>query len=197
MGLGKLFCKGLLKLHGWNYKDVVVPKEAERCMFVFAPHTSNWDWYFGTLHMIAWGLPIKVVIKESWLRFPLGLILKPLGAVGVNRGLKNYSSKKEQFQRLASVFKQHEKIAFIITPEGSRSPRKRWKTGFYQIAKKANVPIVTLTSNFPAKKAWFGPVYYPDQELEEVMTSMMDFFSKSTAVHPDNFALDERYYNHG
>ena len=28
-----------------------------------------------------------------------------------------------------------------VTPEGTRSRQEKWKTGFYYLAKKSNVPI--------------------------------------------------------
>ncbi len=193
MQVKQTIAKLILRLTGWDYKQVSVPPESKRCMLVYAPHTSNWDWFYGTLHMIAWGLPLKVVIKNAWLKFPFGLVLKPLGAIGITRDIDKKKSKKNQVYRLASVFKDHEEIAFVITPEGTRSPRDEWKTGFYHIAKLANVPIVLISADAPGKKVWFGPTQYPSDDLETVMRNMMDFYKTAVAFYPENFKLDKRY----
>lgn len=182
----------LFKLHGWKFPEGPIPKETDRCMFVFAPHTSNWDWYYGTLFIWANGLKMKVVIKKFWTKFPLSLVIKPLGGVGVDR--KKTDSKAKQIDQLADIFNRYEKACFVITPEGTRGPRKRWKTGFYYIAKKANVPIVTLSADFLKREVKFGPIYDPNkQSLEEIMRSMMQFYKDCGPVYPENFMLDERY----
>ncbi len=193
MSIKQSIAKAILTLTGWKYKEAVVPPEAQRCMLVYAPHTSNWDWFWGTVHMMAWGVPMKVVIKKAWTKFPFGLVLKPLGAVGISRSTDKKPDKKNQVFRLASVYKDYEKIAFVITPEGSRSLRKQWKTGFYHIAKLAKVPIVLISADVRAKKVKFGPLLSPEDDLETVMKQMMDFYKDAVAFYPENFALDERY----
>ena len=37
------------------------------------------------------------------------------------------------------LFKNNEKLYFVITPEGTRSWTKKWKTGFYYISMKSKV----------------------------------------------------------
>jgi len=184
--------KILVKISGWKRLNDV-PAEAKRCVFVFAPHTSNWDWYYGTINMFAWGLPIKVAIKNFWTKFPLGLLIKPLGGVGIDRSKKANHNKEDQVNQLAALFDQYDEIAFTITPEGTRSLRTKWKTGFFYIAHKANVPIVMISANCENKTVKFGPVLDPQSGLDQVMKDMMNFFSDAVAFYPENFSIDERY----
>ena len=185
----------LCRLHGWKLIGKPIPPEAKRCMFVFAPHTSNWDFYHGVLNMYAWAIPVKIAIKNFWTQFPFGLIIKPLGGVGVDRSPKAKDRRGTQIKNMAAVFKKNKEIAFVITPEGSRSRRSRWKTGFYYIAKEAGVPIVTMTADYSTREITFGPVFHPDrQDLDTVMRQMMDFYAHhGRAKYPECFALDERY----
>ena len=170
-----------------------VPQEIYRCIFVFAPHTSNWDWYLGTLFMYSKGLPMKVAIKKFWLKFPFGILIKPLGGVAIDRATQIKGKSLTQVQNLAGLFKRYEKISFVITPEGSRSKRKRWKTGFYHIAREAQVPIVILKCDFQKRCVSFGPVLDSNEGIDQVMRSMMEFYSDAVAVFPEKFSLDERY----
>lgn len=190
MGLLRTISKALSKLHGWKLVGVPVPPEAQRCVFVFAPHTSNWDWYFGTLTMYTWGLPMKVAIKEVWLKFPFSLIIKPLGGVAIDR---SQTKGLSQVEKLATLFNTNEKISFVITPEGTRKKRDRWKTGFFHIAEKAEVPIVMLKANFPNRTVEFGPVLHTSNGLDHVMTQMMDFYRDCGPINPEGFALDQRW----
>lgn len=182
----------LFRWHGWKLVGRPIPPETHRCVFVFAPHTSNWDFYFGTLCMMSWGIPIKVAIKKFWTRFPFSLVIKPMGGVGVDRSAKRHD-KDSQVRNMAAVFQHYEKIAFVITPEGSRDRREQWKTGFYHIAQTAQVPIVTLSGNFAHRTVEFGPVFLPGTDLDIVMTEIMRFYKGAVALYPEKFALDERW----
>jgi len=188
----KRFAKFLFEtVHGWSFVGDPPPQEVHRCVFVFAPHTSNWDFYFGVLCMMSMGVPIRAAIKNFWTKFPFSLIIKPLGGVGIDRS--SGGKKRDQVSMLAEVFDKNEHIAFVITPEGTRKKRTRWKMGFYHVAKKANVPMVSFAADFSKRQCWFGPVHTPDEKLEDVMTSMTSFFGGAVAYHPELFSLDERY----
>ncbi len=193
MKLSQYISRTIFRLHGWRLVGKEIPKEVSKCVFVFAPHTSNWDFYHGLLCMKGWGVPIKVAIKSSWTRFPLGLMIRPLGGIGVDRSANKFSNVKSQVNMMASVFQKYERIALVVTPEGSRSKRTQWKTGFYHIAKSAGVPIVIFKGDFSKKEIEFGPVFSGEESLDEVMRSMMEFFKDVVGRHPENFALDVRY----
>ena len=182
----------ITRINGWTLVGEA-PPELDRCVFVFAPHTSNWDFFHGVSCMLSMGAPVKVVIKKFWMRFPFGLLVRPLGGVGIERSRNPDGTKRNQVEMLATLFRQYDKIALIITPEGSRSARKQWKTGFYYIARSAGVPIVTLTGDYSNRTVKFGPVFSGDESLDTVMRSMMKFFRNGVAVNPENFVLDERY----
>ncbi len=193
MKLKQRIAKFLFKWHGWKIVGKPIPPEVFRCVFVFSPHTSNWDFYFGVMCMISLGVPIKVAIKKFWTKFPFSLLIKPLGGVGINRIRKKDGTGNQQVDMLADLYKRYDQIALIITPEGSRSLHKQWKTGFYHIAQKAEVPIVTLGGNYENRTVYFGPVFSGEESLEKVMQDMMAFFKNSVAKYPEEFSVDERY----
>lgn len=141
--------------------------------------------------MISWGIPIKVAIKNDWMKFPFGWFIRSFGGVGIDRSKK--LNKTEQIENLTKVFDQYQDIAFIITPEGSRSLREEWKLGFYYIAKEANVPIVTLSGSYKSKTIEFGPILDASEPLEVVMKKMMNFYKDGEAKFPENFSIDKRY----
>ena len=193
MKLKQRLAKLLFRWHGWAIIGEPPPPEVFRCVFVFAPHTSNWDFYFGVLCMIGLGVPIKVAIKNFWTIFPFSLVINPMGGVGIKRKKKQDGTGNNQVDLLAELFSRYDEIALIISPEGSRELRKKWKTGFFYMAQKANVPIVTLAGNYKNRTVYFGPVFNPGKTLEEVMSEMMEFFKSGSAKFPQKFSLDERF----
>lgn len=167
------------------------PKEMLRCVLLYVPHTSNWDYVYGVSCMKGLNVPIKVAIKKIWTRFPFSLVINTLGGVAIDRSKKSGISHVEQ---LANIFNKYDDIALIITPEGSRSLRTEWKTGFYFIAKAAKVPIITIKGNYEERNIEFGPVIYPDQKtLEETMRELSSYFKDSKAKFPKDFSVDTRY----
>jgi 1-acyl-sn-glycerol-3-phosphate acyltransferase len=94
---------------------------------------------------------------------------------------------------MAELFEQHQRIAVMVTPEGTRSLRKQWKTGFYYAALKADVPICLGYLDYANKIAGVGPVIYPSGNLETDMRQIMDFYRPIQGKHPELFSLDERY----
>ena len=143
--------------------------------------------------LMSQGVPIKVAIKNFWTKFPFSLVVGPLGGVGIKRIKKKDGSGNNQVAMMAEIYSRYEEIALIIAPEGSRSLRKKWKSGFYYVAQQAKVPIVSLAGDYSNKTVWFGPVFHGHEPLEEVMKELMVFFKDCVPKYPEGFSLDERY----
>lgn len=190
--VGSKLCAWIMRQAGWTITPP--PAAVQRCVLLAAPHTSNWDYVFALLTMRALNVPMKVAIKNFWTRFPVGLLVKPLGGIGIERNQQHLGAGSSgQVHMLAEVFRRHEHIALIITPEGTRSPRNKWKTGFYHVAQEAQVPIVLAYADYRQKSCGFGPVLDYALPKEEVMRLIMKFYAHKVARYPQNFSLDSRY----
>lgn len=190
----KLIAKFLLWLSGWKVNPDV-PPECQRCVMIAAPHTSNWDFYYVRLAFWVLEVPMKVAIKNDWTKFPFGLVIKPMGGVGVDRSPKKEGqSRKSQVQAMAEVFDQYDKISLVIAAEGTRRKVKEWKMGYYWIAKEAGVPILCGYLDYKKKIAGMGPlVLYPKGDRTNELKPVMDFYKNISGKHPDQFQVDERY----
>ena len=123
-----------LRRLGWKY-DLQPPPEPRVVVIVY-PHTSNWDFLWGILTRWGSGWPIRWVGKHSLFFWPVGGLLKNWGGVPVNR-----SATEGFVENLAATIRQSDSMILSITPEGTRSYRDHWKSGFYRIAMAADVPI--------------------------------------------------------
>jgi 1-acyl-sn-glycerol-3-phosphate acyltransferase len=187
----KLICYLIFKLLGFRFVTCV-PSDLHSFVMIGAPHTSNWDFIPAMSVLRQSKLSGKFVIKNSWMRFPLNLILKPMGAIGLDRKALANQKTLSTTDRIADLFKQFPKLVLMISPEGTRSPNKEWKTGFYYIAKKAGVPIVLGYADFNKKEAGFGKIIYPT-DFEADMKEIMQFYKNIAGKKPANFKLDHRY----
>lgn len=182
----------IYKLHGWKVEGYV-PPEVNKCVLVSGPHTSNWDTYFAVAAMHSLNIPMKVAIKKFWVQFPQSLIIKPIGGIGVDTNNKKFSRGLGQIQMMAELFEKREKIALMISPEGNRSLTKKWKLGFYMIAKMANVPIVLAYVDYKTKTSGFGPVFTDLSDKNKIMEAIVEFYESKTPCYPENFAGDSRF----
>lgn len=170
----------ILWLMGWRVNGEK-PK-LKKFVFLAAPHTSNWDFPIGRLSNSKLDINLKVLMKKSWFFFPMGIIMRSLGAVPIDR-----SKSGTILDFVIDLFKKNEEFVFAITPEGTRSYVEYWRTGFYYIALKANVPIVCGYLDFAKKETGIGPVIYPTGNAEEDFEKIMSFYRTITAKHPDQF----------
>lgn len=179
------FSKWLLKVCGWKM-DYNVPPGVERSILVSAPHTSNWDFVWGRLTMWSYGVDVKLVIKKEAFFFPVGLLLKKVGGIPVNRkgGPKNVT------ENIAKLFKENEKLCVMFTPEGTRSYSPNWKRGFYYIAEKANVPIYLGYLDYEKKTGGirFEP-FYPTGDVDKDIEEIKNYYRQFKGRYPEKGVL--------
>lgn len=189
----KQISRFLLWLSGWKV-DPQIPVETQRCVMIAAPHTSNWDFYYLRLAFWILQIPMKVAIKNDWTRFPFGLVVKPLGGIGIDRSPKETSERLSQADAMAAAFIGRDKIAMVIAAEGTRRKRVKWKMGYYWIAHKAQVPITCGYLDYENKIAGVGPVVLnPTGAPGEELKPIMEFYRNIKGRHPNQFVVDERY----
>ena len=172
--------KFILSLFGWKVKGEK-PKE-KSFVFLAAPHTSNWDFPLGRLTSSQLNIPLKVLMKKSWFIFPIKKILSWLGAMPIDR-----SKGGTVIDTIVRIFSEKDDFVFAITPEGTRSFVKSWKTGFYTIATKANVPIVCGYLDYKNKVTGVGPTIYTTGNAQEDFEKIMTFYRTIDACFPERF----------
>ena len=124
----------LLERLGWRF-DLPAPPEP-RVLLVVYPHTSNWDFLWGILSRWGSGWPIRWLGKHTLFVGPVGWLFRRWGGIAVNR------AAAEGFAEvLVEGIRSAPSMILAITPEGTRSYRDHWKSGFYRIARAADIPI--------------------------------------------------------
>jgi len=164
---------------GWKTKGEV-PSHIKKYIILAAPHTSNWDFFYGRLFFLMKGIPLKFFIKREWYVFPLNYLFKALGGIPVNR------SKKENLtDEIADVFNLYNELALLIPAEGTRSYNPNWKKGFYYISRKANVPIILGYIDYENKIGGIGPVFHTTADVEKDITSIKAFYRGIKGKFPE------------
>jgi 1-acyl-sn-glycerol-3-phosphate acyltransferase len=185
--------KIIFKIAGWNVTGSL-PVGVKKCVMIAAPHTSNWDIVFTRAAFAIMRIPVRFTIKREWIRTPLGMMLLFLGALPIDRRPKNVQSKpKSMVEAMSDLFEKREQLTILITPEGTRSLSKEWRTGFYHVAKSAGVPIALGFLDYKNKLAGIGSIVYPSEDMVNDMKQIMDFYRNITPKFPEKFSLDINY----
>lgn len=182
-----------LWLIGWKV-DKKLPENVQRCVMIASPHTSNWDFPIARAAFSILKIPLRFTIKDSWFKFPWNLIFGPLGGIAINRRPKKEGEERPSMvDAMADLFKDGKDLAVMVTPEGTRSYRDEWKSGFYHVATLANVPIGLGYLDYKNKIAGVGKMVYPSGDMAADMKIIMDFYKDITPRHKAKFSIDKRF----
>ena len=153
-----------------------------------ASHTSNWDFlvFLGAVHAL--GRQVHFIGKHSLFKWPLGGFMRALGGVPVDR-----KASQDLVGQIVAEFDRRDDFILVIAPEGTRSRTTQWKTGFYQIALRAGVPIVCAGPDFPTRRGVFGPVIRPTGNYADDLKPAFAFFRTLTPRHPERAAFPDGF----
>ncbi len=158
-----------------------VPGDIKKLVMIASPHTSNWDLIYARATFYIMGLPVRYTVKKELFFFPLGVILKAIGGIPINRKIAG-----KMVDKMAALFDERKELVILITPEGTRSYAPEWKKGFYYIALTAKVPIALGYLDYKKKHAGVGPLISPSGNYEKDLETIQSFYRKVTAKYPEN-----------
>jgi len=170
------FSRGVLRLCGWRLLGEL--PDVPKLILIGAPHSSYWDGLWGLLMKIGIGIEVNIMIKREVLDGPLGIILRPIGMIAINR-----KAALNVVGQMVERFRQRERMWLGITPEGTRKPVKEWKSGFLRIAHEADVPIQTLFIDYPSKTFTLGPVVRATGDHDADMVKIRAMFAPYRGKH--------------
>ena len=179
--ISKLFvwlCVRWFRFSGWRISKPI-PQSLRQYVLVVAPHTSNIDFFVGIAARKVMKLNAKFIAKKELFTFPVKRLLLNLGGFPVDRSIKG-----SLVDQMADNYKKISDFAITVAPEGTRSKVNTWKTGFYHIALKAQVPIVMCGFDYQKKWIISSEPFFPSGDMENDIIKMHKFFGKIVPKHP-------------
>jgi len=178
----KFLAKSILWLSGWQVR-MELPS-CKKYIVIIAPHTSNWDFILGNLANWSCGQKTKVLVKKEAFKLLVSPIIRMWGGIPIDR--KNTVNVVDQ---VATYFEQNSSFVLGITPEGTRKKNPDWKTGFYRIALKANVPIYFGYIDFGTKKIGMHDYLFPTGDMEKDIIQIKAYYKNMKGFYPNQFAI--------
>jgi 1-acyl-sn-glycerol-3-phosphate acyltransferase len=171
--------RALLKLGGWTPVGGTI--DVPKAVVIAAPHTSNWDGIWGIIYRVAFRLDIRFFAKDTLFWFPLNLVLRSLGGIPLDRRQPGVA-----VPAAIAALKNNECYYFGLAPEGTRSLKSGWKSGFYRIAREANVPVVLGFFDYGRRRLGTGPLIHLSGDVEADMVRIRAYYADIEGRHPEN-----------
>ena len=168
------------KILGWKVTGFSDFDSIPKAVIIAAPHTHWLDFPFGILLRSAIGVKTNYVGKSSLFKFPYGWFFRALGGAPVQR-----KENMNQVEAIAKLFSERDVFRMGMSPEGTRKKVDKWRTGFYYIAKTANVPIVMITLDFGKKENRISEPFYTTDDKEADFKFMKNFFKDAVGKIPE------------
>ena len=162
--------RALLGLARWRIEGDFPPRP--KMVAIVAPHTSNWDFIVGILAVFAIGIRVRFLAKHTLFKPPLGPLMRWFGGMPVDRKAPHglVPQVVEAIEKMPSIF-------LAITPAGTRSSTKPWRSGFYHIAVAARVPIFPVIFDGPNRAIRFLPAFEPSGNYEADLPKLLALYA--------------------
>lgn len=170
----------IFKLTGWKTEGSF-PPGLKKYIIAIAPHTSNWDFVIGVMARSILRIQRARFLGKSALFKPAyGWFFRWLGGYPVDR-----TKNQDMVQQVAAIFNAHEQFILALAPEGTRKKVSKLRTGFYYIAREADVPIIPCGFDFSRKRIVIGSPFYTTDNMENDMNALMDFYRAIRGKNPE------------
>jgi 1-acyl-sn-glycerol-3-phosphate acyltransferase len=176
---------GLLALFGWR-SVLVWPPEPKGVIIVY-PHTSNWDFIVGMLFKIGYGLPANWIGKAEMFPKPFKGLLEWLGGIPLDR-----RRTTGFLDAMVQEYRRRDWMWVAIAPEGTRSHTDHLKSGFYQIAVAAGVPVALAYIDYGSRTVGIDTYLHMTGDRDADLERIRAFYATKRGRHPE-FAGELRW----
>tara|TARA_R110002050_G_scaffold243212_2_gene379700 strand:- start:38424 stop:38972 length:549 start_codon:yes stop_codon:yes gene_type:complete len=161
------------KILGWQVigNTNISKTSIKKAVIIAVPHTSWHDFYIGILLRSVLNFKTNFVGKKELFVFPIGWFFRALGGAPIDR-----YTNENNVDAISKLFIERKEFRMTLAPEGTRKKVKEWRTGFYYIAKKANVPIIMISFDFENKQNKISEPFYPTDDIKSDFKFMYSFF---------------------
>lgn len=158
------------------------PPASGAAVLIGAPHTSNWDLAY--MFAICWryGVAPRWLGKHTLFKAPFGGIMRALGGIPVNR-----ANPGRLVEEIVAQVRAGNRFLLVVSPEGTRRRGKQWKSGFYRIARDADLPVVLGYVDSVTRTAGLGPTLTLSGNVTADMDRIRAFYADKHGVHPEGF----------
>jgi 1-acyl-sn-glycerol-3-phosphate acyltransferase len=183
---GSRMARAMLKLLGWTVYFEGFP--TLQGVAVVYPHTSNWDAVVMFLAKWVCGVQVMFWAKDKLFDWPLvGRWLRWIGGVPVQR-----TAKAGVVGHAVDILQQHKTAGQYfwlgLAPEGTRKFIPGWRSGFYQTALAAQVPLCLVKLDYARREVSVKDFLQLTGNEAQDMARIAAVYTGVRGLNPDNMA---------
>lgn len=167
-------------LRRWGWTICGHKPDVPKYVMVASPHTSYWDTPVMLLCAVHLGIRLRWLVKAQATRGLLGLVLRRLGGIPVDR-----SGGHGAVARATVAFRDQDELALALAPDGTRRYCAYWRSGFYHIARAADVPILCGFQDWGTRRVGMGPTLRLSGDVKADMDRLRAFYGGMAGKHPE------------
>ena len=180
---GSRIARFILRSLGWTHRFEGFPNL--QGVVVVYPHTSNWDFVIGILIKWSTGIEAHFWGKDTLFKVPLlGPWIRWLGGIPIHRQSSN-GVVGQTIEHLHRCQEQGQLFWLAVAPEGTRSKTPGWRTGFYQVALGAGVPIGVARFDWKSKVLDLTHFFQPTGDMDADFEQMASVLKGAVGARPE------------
>lgn len=159
----------------WKLQTIVDPSRM-RCVIVAAPHTTWRDLPYSLMLAFHFNMRVFWIGKEELFVWPFKGVLLWLGGIPVKR-----NERSEQTDICGKRLRESKMpLQLVIAPSGTRknTPVEYWRRGYWEIARKGNVPLLLGYINYTERQAGIGEIIKPTMNYGEAVAIIKTFYKE-------------------
>ncbi|MEM1195586.1 MAG: lysophospholipid acyltransferase family protein [Pseudomonadota bacterium] len=160
----------LYRWKGWRIEGSL-PANLKKYVIAGAPHTSAWDFVFFAGATKAENIQPNFMGKHTLFQGFMKNFMLDMGGIPIDR-----TKRANTVEQMKAEFARRKELALVIAAEGTRLTDGKWKSGFYNIAKAAGVPIVPAYADNEKMIIGFGPPFFPTGNYGEDLLKIAQWF---------------------
>ncbi|SCC71894.1 1-acyl-sn-glycerol-3-phosphate acyltransferase [Acinetobacter albensis] len=175
----QMLFKHIFLTQGWRFEGQL--PDLPKAVAIISPHTSNLDAWYGFTALLGVGLKMTIFGKHTLFKTPLKPLLEWIGVIPVQR-----NQKQGLTQQIIHFIDTQDQIWIGMAPEGTRKHAQNIKSGFYQIALGAHIPIVMFSFDYDDKTIHCLGVFHPTGQYEHDLDYILNrYIGKFSPKNPD------------
>ncbi len=185
-GISRRVSAALLRLLGWRVAGSV--PDVAKCVVVAVPHTSNFDGLYVLPALLALDLKMSIFGKKSLFAVPgLAAFLRWAGVMPLDR-----ERAGGVVDEAVAAFHRNEQLFLGISPEGTRHAAPKWKSGYWRIARGADVPVLPVAIDYGRREVRFLPLFTPTADMAADHAALAALFRGIEPKHKQRLSLPLR-----
>jgi 1-acyl-sn-glycerol-3-phosphate acyltransferase len=176
----KALAKLIYGLRGWTFEPLP-DYWTKKSVIIGFPHRENMDTVMAFAGFARVKVKGHILIKSSFFFWPMSTLLRAFGGIPVDR-----SAPGGLVRQIVGEFEARDEFILALVPEGTRKGVSQLKTGFWHIARNANVPIICWYLDSTTKRTrWVGHLQ-PGPSLDDDMRTIAGFYEDAGFSIPLN-----------